>query len=109
MFLTTNRAENIDPAFESRIHVALAYQDLDTTSRRLIWAQFIERTDNTEEFTGAQLDKLAQVDLNGRQIKNMLKTAGLLAWSQQSKLGFQHVQVVLNLRKNNAHKPAFYI
>ncbi|KAJ5564920.1 hypothetical protein N7513_001162 [Penicillium frequentans] len=109
LFLTTNRAENIDPAFESRIHVALAYQDLDTASRRLIWAQFIERTDNTEEFTGAQLDKLAQVDLNGRQIKNMLKTAGLLAWSQQSKLGFQHVQVVLNLRKNNAHKPAFYI
>ncbi|KAJ5778082.1 hypothetical protein N7520_001328 [Penicillium odoratum] len=109
LFLTTNRAENIDPAFESRIHVALAYQDLDTTSRRLIWTQFIERTDNTDEFTSLQLDKLAQVDLNGRQIKNMLKTAGLLAWSKQEKLGFQHVQIVLTLQKNNAHKPTFYI
>ncbi|KAJ5935338.1 AAA family ATPase [Penicillium verhagenii] len=109
LFLTTNRAENIDPAFESRIHVALAYQDLDTTSRHMIWSQFIERTDNTEEFTSAQIDKLSLVDLNGRQIKNTLKTAGLLAWSQQAKLGYQHVQTVLNLRKNNAHKPTFYI
>lgn len=29
LFLTTNRAENIDPAFESRIHLSLTYKEFD--------------------------------------------------------------------------------
>ncbi|KAJ5679320.1 hypothetical protein N7462_007564 [Penicillium macrosclerotiorum] len=104
LFLTTNRAEHIDPAFESRIHVSLAYKDLDASSRRHIWTQFLGRSANTAPFTDEQLDKLARVPLNGRQIKNMIKTASLLAWSQTTDLNFEHVQVVLNLRTSNALK-----
>ncbi|KAJ5089607.1 hypothetical protein N7532_008291 [Penicillium argentinense] len=102
LFLTTNRADEIDPAFESRIHVSLAYQNLDATSRRHVWCQFLARSANTEAFSNVQLDQLAAVELNGRQIKNMLKTAGLLAWSQKKDLNFEHVQTVLNLRKSTA-------
>ncbi|CAI7664928.1 unnamed protein product [Penicillium manginii] len=100
LFLTTNRADEIDPAFESRIHVSLAYQNLDFTSRRHVWCQFLARSVNTEVFSEGELDRLAAVELNGRQIKNMLKTAGLLAWSQKKDLNFEHVQTVLNLRKS---------
>ncbi|KAJ5665884.1 uncharacterized protein N7477_008332 [Penicillium maclennaniae] len=41
LFHTTNRAENIDPAFDSRIHVSLASQNLDEASRRHVWTQFL--------------------------------------------------------------------
>ncbi|KAJ5280861.1 hypothetical protein N7478_006233 [Penicillium angulare] len=109
LFLTTNRAENIDPAFESRIHLAIAYDELDVISRRQIWVQFLERTDNTDEFTDAQLEKLSAIEMNGRQIKNLLKIAGLVARSQKSKLGWSQIQAILKLRQSNAHKPTFYI
>ncbi|KAJ5101714.1 hypothetical protein NUU61_003936 [Penicillium alfredii] len=78
LFLTTNRAENIDAAFESRIHVSLAYRNLDASSRRHIWSQFLD-TPSGPAFSSEQLDKVAAVELNGRQIKNVLKTANLLA------------------------------
>ena len=102
LFLTTNRAEHIDPAFESRIHLSLTYKELDATSRRHVWSQFLGRSANPAAFSDAELNQLAEVPLNGRQIKNTIKTASLLAESQQKELGFQQVQVVLNLRHTNA-------
>lgn len=81
--------------------MSLAYQNLDFASRRHVWSQFLARTSNAEKFTDEELDKLAEAELNGRQIKNMLKTAGLLAWSQKTKLRFEHVKVVLSLRESN--------
>jgi hypothetical protein len=36
MFLTTNRVENMDSAFESRIHLMLQYENLDKSARREI-------------------------------------------------------------------------
>ncbi|CAG7938054.1 unnamed protein product [Penicillium salamii] len=96
LFLTTNRAQNIDPAFESRIHISLNYQELDIASRRHIWSQFLTRS--SEVFTDEQLDQMAEVPLNGRQIKNVIKTAGLLAWSKEVELGYEHLKTVLALR-----------
>jgi hypothetical protein len=62
------------------------------------------RSANVAAFSDEQLDQLAVPQMNGRQIKNTLKTASLLAWSQEKELEFQHVQVVLNLRNSNALK-----
>lgn len=98
LFLTTNRAQNIDPAFESRIHISLHYKDLDAKSRRHIWAQFLGRSAKTDAVTDEQLDQLAEVSLNGRQIKNVIKTAGLLAWAQDGLLKYEHIRTVLALR-----------
>jgi hypothetical protein len=67
-------------------------------SRRHIWQQFLTRTAGTEVFSNEQLETLAGVSLNGRQIKNVLKTAHLLAWSQEKPLAYEHVQTVLKLR-----------
>ncbi|KAK4864887.1 hypothetical protein LT330_001510 [Penicillium expansum] len=98
LFLTTNRTQNIDPAFESRIHLSLAYKELDTESRRQVWAQFLSRSMNIESFTDEQLDQVAELQLNGRQIKNVIKTAGLLAWSKERELRYEDLMTVLALR-----------
>ncbi|KAL3459417.1 hypothetical protein BJX64DRAFT_201977 [Aspergillus heterothallicus] len=97
LFLTSNRAENLDKAFESRIHVAIQYPELNTAARRQIWSQFLSGTD-VEPFSDDQFDLLAEVALNGRQIKNVVKTAYLLASEQDTKLGYDLVQAVLRLR-----------
>ncbi|KAJ6189326.1 hypothetical protein N7519_004234 [Penicillium mononematosum] len=98
LFLTTNRTQNIDPAFESRIHLSLAYRDLDAESRRQVWTQFLSRSLNIEAFTEEQLDQVAELQLNGRQIKNVIKTAGLLAWSKRREIRFEDLKMVLALR-----------
>lgn len=97
LFLTSNRAENIDPAFESRIHVSLRYPELNTASRRQIWAQFLGDA-YIGGFSSQELDQMAEVALNGRQIKNVLRTAHLLARKQEEELGYSHVQTILTLR-----------
>ncbi|KAL2004777.1 hypothetical protein VTN00DRAFT_3305 [Thermoascus crustaceus] len=101
LFLTTNRVENIDSAFESRIHVSIQYADLDVTSRRHIWSTFLGRVANKAVFSDEELVKLAEVQLNGRQIKNILRTAHLLATDQDTELRFEHVDTVLKLRATN--------
>ncbi|KAF2705289.1 hypothetical protein K504DRAFT_448860 [Pleomassaria siparia CBS 279.74] len=84
MFFTTNRADNIDVAFKSRIRLTLRYNELDKVSRRQIWSTFVARChamrdSSIGKFTDAELDRLAEVQLRVRQIKNVLKTAQLLA------------------------------
>ena len=97
MFLTTNRAENIDPAFESRIHISVQYPELTTPSRRQIWQQFISES-NIRSFSETELNQVAGLELNGRQIKNVLKAAHLLAKEEKCGLNYNHVRIVLNLR-----------
>lgn len=52
------------------------------------------------QFSSEQLDEASNIELNGRQIKNVLRTAHLLAQDEDSVLKYEHVQLVLNLRKS---------
>lgn len=97
LFLTTNRADNMDPAFQSRIHVHMEYPDLTHKSRKQIWSSFISQVPS--KFDEEELDELARVKLNGRQIKNVVKTAQLLAMEDAEVLAKEHVDCVLAIEK----------
>lgn len=75
LFLTTNRVKNIDQAFYSRISIGLRFQEATVEKRRAIWTNL----SSAAGVTGLDLDKLAEHDLNGRQIKNVIKLAMKLA------------------------------
>lgn len=93
LFLTTNRVDNIDSAFQSRIHVHMKYADLTSKSRRRIWGHFVGAVPS--HFQASELDELAEVALNGRQIKNLVKTAQLVALEDQRSLTKEHVDMIL--------------
>ena len=105
LFLTTNRVRTFDEAFQSRIHLSLHYNDLDPDARRQIWIAFLKKAHTHSETTQVQntglseeeLDTLAQKDLNGRQIKNIVGTASALAENNNEELGYQHLIEVLNI------------
>ncbi|KAH9225318.1 hypothetical protein K456DRAFT_1852521 [Colletotrichum gloeosporioides 23] len=112
MLLTTNRVEAFDPAFESRIHLTINYPALDFDSRLHVWKVFIDR--RKLDATGAleprqfrleeeDFKALAKLELNGREIKNVVKTASLLAVRDGAPLGMKHVRAVLRVRRG---KPA---
>lgn len=98
LFLTTNRLAEIDEAFHSRIHVSLQYPGLNKESRKHIWRTFVGDNKN---ITDSNLDTLSEVDLNGRQIKNMLKTAQMLARHRggDGKVGMEHIQTIMAIER----------
>ncbi|KAJ6171780.1 hypothetical protein N7470_000847 [Penicillium chermesinum] len=102
LFLTTNRVETFDDAFQSRIHVALRYGELAAKAKRSIWKMFLERVNaidgvSTAVFTDGDYDKLARHTLNGRQIKNSVRTAQALAVNEGTPLSMDHIKRVLDV------------
>ncbi|KAF3006106.1 hypothetical protein E8E14_000644 [Neopestalotiopsis sp. 37M] len=94
MFLTTNRVATFDDAFKSRIHVPLRYTRLTMKSRRAIWQNFCNRVPGGTDIDEKGLDQLAQHELNGRQIKNIVKTAESLAAFEGAKLNLERLEEV---------------
>lgn len=101
LFLTTNRVKNMDPAFQSRIHITMEYPDLDAAARKQVWMNFLGMSKEGHALTGGDVENLAGIDINGRQIKNVLKTSQLLARHKGVKLGYEHVRTVLNVEKRD--------
>ena len=102
LFLTTNRVDNLDAAFQSRIHISMEYSELSVSSRRHVWSNFLSGGGSkTHGFSAEDLDGLAEYNMNGREIKNVLKTAQLLASKKEGKLGVSHVKSVLAIEKRH--------
>jgi SpoVK/Ycf46/Vps4 family AAA+-type ATPase len=102
LFLTTNRVQTFDAAFQSRIHISLEYPELSKESRRIIWKSFIENSPLESRIDDKQLDELSRMRMNGRQIKNVLKTAQLLARrkSENKFIEYDHVKTVLDVTQH---------
>ena len=116
LFLTTNRVVTFDEAFASRIHIGLRYGELTLKAKKNVWRLFIDKVrklgeipppsskDSTgialtpvlvDEFTDEQYTKLAQYQLNGREIKNSVRTAQSLATIEGKSLSMEHLLKVL--------------
>ncbi|KAI1077949.1 hypothetical protein F5B20DRAFT_248399 [Whalleya microplaca] len=105
LFLTTNRVQTFDDAFQSRIHIALRYDDLDAKAKRAIFQIFVERARavagiDLMPFGEDDYAELARHNLNGRQIKNTVGTAQALAVNKAEPLSMSHIREVLNVQQN---------
>jgi AAA+ superfamily predicted ATPase len=74
IFLTSNRVEEFDIAFDSRIHLHVSFDNPDIAVRTQIWKRFLPTTwsDSVSQNLGKDLV------VNGRDIKNLMRTATLL-------------------------------
>ena len=102
LFLTTNRVDTFDEAFQSRIHLPLRYGELSSRTRKSIWKMFCEAVQKANpegivEFSDEELEGLSGCSLNGRQIKNCVRTAQALALRLGEKLGMVQVKKVLQV------------
>ncbi|KAL8828594.1 MAG: hypothetical protein Q9191_002495 [Dirinaria sp. TL-2023a] len=91
IFLTTNLSSTIDLAFRSRVNIHLFFSPLSFTYRAQLWQKFLDRlllptevpaTEPTSSKVPtfrrleiAEIQQLAAWELNGREIKNAVKTA----------------------------------
>ncbi|KAI8630749.1 P-loop containing nucleoside triphosphate hydrolase protein [Xylariaceae sp. FL1651] len=97
LFLTTNRINSFDLAFQSRIHLALKYRGLDANSREKLWRLFLKKTSDfkDEDWPQEVMKELAAAKINGRQIKNTVRTAHALALAEKEKLSIEQIRDVL--------------
>ncbi|KAG7373027.1 phospholipid-translocating P-type ATPase, flippase [Nitzschia inconspicua] len=84
LFLTSNRFDSLDPAFQTRITLSLAYENLDAAGRKRVWDNLLSKSGIST--SGFNMDELAQFPLNGREIKNALRLALALAVEENSDL-----------------------
>ncbi|KAF5368050.1 hypothetical protein D9758_004441 [Tetrapyrgos nigripes] len=108
LFLTTNRVKAFDEAFLSRIHVALHFHELPFQSKIEVWTAFLRKigalaSGSIEDsfshsgcITPDQIRTLAQRNVNGRQIKNAVRTAQSMAAGKGERLCLEHFMATLD-------------
>lgn len=83
LFLTTNRVETFDEAFQSRIHMGIRYENLHAKARKKIWQHHVGKVvamsakendaeDAVKPFRDTDFDELSKRNMNGRQVCAML-------------------------------------
>ncbi|KAL8702970.1 MAG: hypothetical protein Q9201_003853 [Fulgogasparrea decipioides] len=107
LFLTTNRVGTFDQAFQSRIHITLGLPTLDQSRRTEVWMLFLEELAKSQRLSSGQLDELqdqviqtwSRQSLNGRQIRNSVRTALLVAEKKKEIVSKKHFETVLRIGK----------
>jgi SpoVK/Ycf46/Vps4 family AAA+-type ATPase len=81
IFLTTNLYSTIDAAFRSRVNIHLLFSPLPFASRLVLWRKFLSRLPASDKVPNPlshlqekELEQLGRWELNGREIKNAIKT-----------------------------------
>lgn len=97
MFLTTNRVDAIDPAFNSRISIQFDYDNLSTEQRKLIWTRNLEC--NKIELSNDVIDNFSVRNVNGRQIKNIVKLSTSLAIHAERQAHANDFETIFNVGK----------
>jgi hypothetical protein len=75
LFLTTNRVETFDEAFQSRIHMGIRYENLQPKARKKIWQHHVgkveamaDKKETAKLFSDSDFDELSKRNMNGRQV-----------------------------------------
>ncbi len=96
LFLTTNREKALDPGIYSRIHLTINYPALDVPSRLAIWSTFVGREPDSD-VSESELHALSNVEINGRRIRNLVKTASIMARRAGRGISFDDIQKVMKI------------
>jgi hypothetical protein len=93
MFLTTNRPDEFDLAFKSRISININYNDLDQEARFKVWTNLLNASGNN--FIEEDIKLLSDVQMNGRQIKNCIRMGQCLAKEVKQELSREIIEKVI--------------
>ena len=104
LILTTNRLKTFDSAFESRIHFCLEYPALENSSRQTIWRSFIAKArlngEARVDLSDSNVRELAKLDLNGRQIKNVVSVSQAVAMKRKTTMDEESIRMTIKLTQN---------
>lgn len=109
LFLTTNRVATFDEAFQSRIHMGIRYENLTAKARKKIWQHHVGKVlamggeddeHKCKTFRDEDFDELSKKVMNGRQIKNAVKTSQAIAVSEKGIFGMEYIKRVMDVHES---------
>lgn len=111
IILTTNRITSIDVAVQSRIHLAIRYEDLSKAYKQNIFKIFLDQLDrdsiaDRSRIMGWVEEYGCEYKFNGRQIRNVVSSALALARNLakenngDDRLQLIHLKQVANITKD---------
>ncbi|KAF6839164.1 hypothetical protein CMUS01_04359 [Colletotrichum musicola] len=95
LFLTTNRERALDQAVYSRVHLNINYPALDAPSREKIWRTFLEKGGAVMEEN--EYAALSKIEVNGRRIRNIVRTASIMARRGNRPVQFDDISKVMKI------------
>ncbi len=98
LILTTNRVQDMDKAFYSRISLALRYGDFGSETREQVVANLLSA--NSVKLDEGAIMQIAKMDVNGRQIKNSIRIARFMAKEEARAVHAADIILVLNKLKD---------
>lgn len=98
IFLTTNRETSLDPAIISRAVLTIKYQPSTIEQALIIWYNMLARVTTNVDDIILKLQHLTDIVRNGRDIRNVIHIALILA--QGKDLTFEHIQQAMILHSN---------
>ncbi|KAL9625328.1 MAG: hypothetical protein Q9160_000391 [Pyrenula sp. 1 TL-2023] len=102
LFLTTNQIAQFDVAVQSRIHIALKYEELSKEQAKAIFLGFVQQYRNQNVVSEyAKIEKFAEKELHrkkfdGRQIRNIVASAMGYAQGEDEKMNVEHIQQIVS-------------
>ncbi len=102
LFLTTNRVKNFDKAFHSRISIAINYPEMDNATRYKIWTNLLDSAKICA--SNISVGALSEADINGRQIKNVIRLAQTLARSEKREVAQSDLEGMIKVVMDFNHQ-----
>lgn len=93
MFLTTNRIEEFDPAFKSRISISIGYSELNAESRFKVWTNLLEASG--VQLSTEDISNLSRIVMNGRQIKNCIRMGQCMGKESEQNVSREIIEQVI--------------
>lgn len=102
LVLTSNRIGTFDEAFKSRVQLIVHYPKLEKDDRRRVWFKFLAnlrktRSDPQLNELEDRVEDLSTIELNGREIRNAIQIATLLAEFQGGPMTSEHLMKVIGV------------
>lgn len=89
----------IDTAFQSRVDFIIHYDHLTSVAREEVWRNLIQLAGLDKiEVSDKEIRELSELKLNGREIKNLVKSALVLDAEGFGKVGFGELQDLAQMR-----------
>ncbi|MNE42411.1 ATPase family [compost metagenome] len=96
LFMTTNRGDNLDEAFLSRVTLGLHFKKPNAVGQTAIWSGLLNIAGI--ELRMEEIALLVDYGINGREIKNAINTAKALASADGVQVACSHIEEVLDAR-----------
>lgn len=96
LFMTTNRGDNLDEAFLSRVTLGLHFQKPDESGQTAIWNGLLKNSGI--KLTERDVQTLVGYGINGREIKNAINTAHAIAAVDGKPVNTGHIREILDAK-----------